>query len=295
MGRYLSQSTSVVEGRRFLPHNRLITIRPHTRFAAFPLHRHDFVEMMYMLTGQTVHEMESGEIITLQAGELMFINRYAGHAIRACGQNDVAINFIVQPAFFDFALELVGADNALGRFLLDALRSGEASVPYLYFPVSDIQGIQCLLQSMLYGFVQEKSIRRQIPRIEMGLLFLHLLANSDRMRLSVALRSWNHLAVDLLNAIFLQYRDFDLAAFARERGVSVSYISRVCREATGQTCTALVQQRRMEKARQLLTQSRMSIASICTAVGYQNNSYFYRLFKQAYHLSPRELRGSHRT
>jgi AraC-like DNA-binding protein/quercetin dioxygenase-like cupin family protein len=295
MGRYQSDSASVVEGRKFLRQNRLITIRPHTRFVAFPPHRHDYVELMYMLTGQTVHEMESGETITLRAGEMIFINRTASHAIRACGQADVAVNFIVQPAFFDFALELVGADNALGRFLLDALRSGEASVPYLYFPVADIAGIQCLLRSILYGFVEEKNMRRQIPRIEMGLLFLHLLANSDRMRMSIAVRRWNHLAVDLLNDVFLHYRDFDLAAFAAARGVSVSYISRVCREATGQTCTLLLQQRRMEKARQLLTQTPMSIANVCAAVGYQNSSYFFRLFRQTYCISPKELRSSHRT
>lgn len=295
MERYQSGGATVVQGSKFLRHDRLIAIRPHTRFVAFPPHRHDFVEMIYMLAGQTVHDMESGETITLKAGEMIFLSCYASHAIRACGAGDVAVNFIVQPAFFDFALELVGADNALGRFLLDALRSGEASVPYLYFPVSDRADIQCLMQSILHGFLTEKSLRRQIPRIEMGLLFLHLLANSDRMRLSVAVRKWNHLAVDLLNEIFLHYRDFDLATFAQARNVSVSYISRICREATGQTCTLLLQQRRMEKARQLLSQTPLSVISVCAAVGYQNSSYFYRLFRQTWHLSPKDFRDSHRT
>jgi len=296
MSRYQSAATNaMVEGQKFLRQDRLITIRPHTRFTAFPPHRHDYVEMMYMLAGQTVHEMESGETVVLQAGELIFINRYASHAIRPCGREDVAVNFIVQPGFFDFALELVGSDNALGRFLLDALRNGETSVPFLHFAVQRVQSVQCLLQSMLYGFVEETSARRSIPRIEMGLLFLHLLSSSDRMRLSATVRSWNPLAVDLLNEIFLHYKDFDLSAFAQARNLSVSYISRVCREATGQTCTALLQKRRMEKARQLLTQSNMSVASICTAVGYQNNSFFYRLFRETYHLSPRDVRGSHRT
>jgi AraC-like DNA-binding protein/mannose-6-phosphate isomerase-like protein (cupin superfamily) len=295
MSRYQSAATSLVEGRKFLWQDRLIAIRPHTRFIAFPLHRHDYVEMMYMLTGQTIHEMENGETVVLQAGELIFINRFASHAIRPCGREDVAVNFIVQPPFFDFALELVGPDNALGRFLLDALRNGETSVPFLHFAVRDVQSVQCLLQSMLYGFVEETGTRRGIPRIEMGLLFIHLLSCSERMRLSATMRSWHPLAVDLLNAIFLHYRDFDLQTFAGARNLSVSYVSRVCREATGQTCTALLQKRRMEKARQLLTQSGMSVASVCAAVGYQNSSFFYRLFRQTYHLSPRDVRGSHRT
>ena len=49
MSRYQSAATNaMVEGQKFLRQDRLITIRPHTRFTAFPPHRHDYVEMMYM-------------------------------------------------------------------------------------------------------------------------------------------------------------------------------------------------------------------------------------------------------
>ena len=34
------------------------------------------------------------------------------------GEEDVGVNFIVLPQFFDVALNLIGTDNVLGKFLL---------------------------------------------------------------------------------------------------------------------------------------------------------------------------------
>lgn len=292
---YTSGTSFTLEGQKLIPGEQMITIRPHTRFVAFPPHRHDFVEAMVMLRGQATHTLAGREQVVLHAGELLLINRHAVHSVALCGREDVAVNFLVQPEFFDFALETVGADNALGRFLLDALRTGEASVPYLYFPVSGVNSVQCLLQSMLWGFLEPGGDRRDLRRVEMGLLFLHLLEMPDCLRMATGLRRWNALAVDLLRAIRTRYADFRLLDFARTHGVSPAYVSRVARESTGMSCTELLQRRRLEKARQLLRDTDRSILSVCQAVGYDNSSYFYRIFERQTGVSPREYRSSHRS
>ncbi|MCE5343034.1 MAG: AraC family transcriptional regulator [Eubacteriales bacterium] len=291
---FYSTTAALLEGKRLIPYEQMITVRPHTRFVAFPPHRHDFVEVMVMLSGQTVHTLGGRETVTLKAGEILLINRHATHAIALCGQGDVAVNFLVQPEFFDFALEMVGGDNALGKFLLDALRTGESSIPYLYFPVSERASIQHLLQSMLWGFVEAPGAYRRIHRVEMGLLFLHMMELADCLQLSTNLRHWNALAVELLSEIRTRYAAFHLKDFARAHGVSAAYVSRVAREVTGQSCTELLQQRRLEKARQLLQDTDRSILNICQAVGYNNSSYFYRLFELREGVSPKGYRSSHR-
>ena len=122
---YTQRESFVVEGARFVPSRQMITLRPHTRFTAFPMHRHDYVEIMYMLSGSTRHTMQDGARITLSAGELLLLNRHSAHAVERSGEMDIAVNFIIQPAFFDFVPELIGANNALGGFLLDALRNAD--------------------------------------------------------------------------------------------------------------------------------------------------------------------------
>ena len=52
----------------------------------------------------------------------------------------------------------------------------------------------------------------------------------------------------------------------------------------------LLQKHRMETAARLLRRSDLNIQQIIAQVGYENTSYFYRLFHERYGLSPREYR-----
>ena len=84
--RYGEGELLTVSGQRLLPSSRMITLRPHTRFIAFPEHRHDYVEMLYMVTGQTVHRFPGKEPLILSAGDVLLMGRNAQHAIERCGQ-----------------------------------------------------------------------------------------------------------------------------------------------------------------------------------------------------------------
>ena len=53
--RYTNRRDFVVDSRLLLEKGRLIEIRPHTRFAYFPKHRHNYVEMVYMCAGLTAN------------------------------------------------------------------------------------------------------------------------------------------------------------------------------------------------------------------------------------------------
>ena len=52
---YMDGAHDVISGDKLLPSGRIIAIRPHTRFTAFPEHTHDYVEMVYMCAGETRH------------------------------------------------------------------------------------------------------------------------------------------------------------------------------------------------------------------------------------------------
>ncbi|HNW85622.1 MAG TPA: helix-turn-helix domain-containing protein [Candidatus Limiplasma sp.] len=287
---YASDPSFLVESDRFIPSHQMITLRPHTRFAAFPMHRHDYVEMLYMLAGQTLHTMETGETVTLRANELLLINRNRAHRIDVCAREDVAVNFIVQPAFFDYALELIGSHNVLGQFLMDALRNAESSVPYIHFQIADVAPIQCLLESMIYPLMEPVAVNQRILRASMGLLFLHLLAYPQRMRLSETVCKSNRLVVAVLDEIRNHYQTVCFADFAKANRLSAAYVSQTVKKATGKSCTELLRERRVEKAKQLLRDTDQNILEICEAVGYSNSSYFYRLFSQKTGLSPGEYR-----
>lgn len=294
-GLYGSAFGFTVESSRFLPERQMITLRPHTRFVDFPMHSHDYVEMMYVLAGHTKHLLQNGEQVQLGAGELLMINRNASHAIERTGLEDIAVNFLVQPIFFDYALELIGTNHVLGRFLLDALRSGESEVPYLHFRIAGDQSIQALLVSMIQTLLTHDQGNQRIKRTQMGLLFMQLLQLPESMQISHHMRGGNTLVVEFLQEIQRNYQSLQMSEFAARHRVSCAYLSRVVKQAMNQTGTELLQQRRLQKAKQLLRDTNLSILEICAAVGYNNSSHFYRLFEKNVGMPPRAYRSSHRS
>ncbi len=97
---YSSSPSFLIDSEKLLAKGRLITVRPHTRFAAFPMHTHNYVEIMYMCSGQTVHQIEGRPPLILQAGELLFLNQHASHAVERAGEEDVVRQlYCASPSF----------------------------------------------------------------------------------------------------------------------------------------------------------------------------------------------------
>ena len=95
-----------------------------------------------------------------------------------------------------------------------------------------------------------------------------------------------------LQEITQNYREASLSNVARTYGVSLAYVSECVRTQTGKTYKELLQKHRMETAARLLRRSDLNIQQIITQVGYENTSYFYRLFHERYGQSPREYRNA---
>ena len=98
-----------------------------------------------------------------------------------------------------------------------------------------------------------------------------------------------------LDEIVNNYREANLSNVARTYEVSLAYVSECVRAETGKTYKELLQKHRLETAARMLRRSDMTIQQIIAQVGYENTSYFYRLFRAHYGQSPRESRMSRLT
>lgn len=286
---YTERAVFTVDSEKLLERGRLISVRAHTRFAPFPRHAHSYIEIMYMCSGKTVHRINGGEPVTLHAGELLFLGRGASHEIERADFDDIAVNFIVLPQFFDTALELIGADNALGRFIADSIsRAGGSDC--LLFRVADVLPVQNLVENMIWTLVRDTKNRRRIMQNTMALLFLELLNCTDRLAAPEDEGEHSTLVMTALREIEENYRTASLTELAEKCGVTVSYLSAAVHAATGSTFKSLLRRKRMEKAAGLLSGTRLPVGDIITAVGYENTSYFYRVFSEMYGVTPREYR-----
>lgn len=287
---YASGRSFEVDAKKMLERGRLMTIRPHTRFAPFPRHSHNYVEIMYMCQGKAVHRIDGDVPVTLQAGELLLLNRHASHAVQRADWEDIAVNFIVLPQFFDEAFRLMGTDNVLARFLLGELCQEGADVSYLHFQVRDVLPVQNLVENMVWTLVNRQPGMQRVNQLTMGLLLMLLAGRTDALAASAGGGRYHPPVAAALREIEENYREASLSDVARECRVGLSYLSAEIRRATGNTFQELLRQKRMDCAARLLRETRMPVQEICAAVGYENTSYFHRMFRRQYGKTPREYR-----
>jgi two-component system response regulator YesN len=77
---------------------------------------------------------------------------------------------------------------------------------------------------------------------------------------------------------------------ADEIDMSPIYISRVYKQNTMKTVVDVINAKRMDRAKDLLKQSDLSISDIAERIGYTNSSYFYRMFKKNFGVTPTDYR-----
>ena len=286
---YIERTGNVINAKKLLDSGKLITIRPHTRFVHFPPHTHDYVELVYMCQGQTTHIIDGNQVV-LQAGELLFLNQNAIQEIQPAGERDIAVNFIILPEFFDTAFRMMGEEeNSLRDFLISCLRQEHQYGNYLHFQVSDILPIQNLVENMVWTLLNNQPNKRSINQVTMGLLFLHLMHHTDRIR-SASSSFDQQLIFQVLKFIDENYRDGQLTDLAAQLGYEIPWLSRAIKRLLGRTYKELLQIKRLNQAAFLLQSTRLPITDICAAVGYDNTSYFHRIFREYYHMSPKEYR-----
>lgn len=283
---YMNQD-DIVRADKMMEKGRLIAFRPHPRFAPFPEHRHDFVEMVYMRSGQTTHIINGGQL-TLKAGELLLLAQHTTQEILAAGQEDIAVNFIILPAFFEEVLPMLGEQDApLRRFLIHCLCGEESDIPYLHFKVADVRPVQNLLDNLISTFEQPTPSRRQIQQSTMGLLFLYLLGQTDHLS---PLDPAHAVLWEIHRYVEEHYKDGSMAELAAKLHFAPAFLSRRVKELTGHTYTELMQEKRLSRAAFLLRNTARTVDEIAADVGYENVSYFHRLFFARFGLSPRRFR-----
>ncbi len=285
---YMTRNDNRINSKKLLQEGKLITIRPHTRFIDFPPHTHDFIEVVYMCSGSSVHIVD-GNTVNLKAGELLFLSYDAVHEIKKTEREDIAVNFIILPHFFDKALSMLGQeDTPLRSFIIDALGGKTSSIKYLHFKVSDVLPIQNLVENLLYTLIIKTPNKRQLNQITVGLLFLQLTAFSERLSVNDKTEA---LILEVYRYIEENYKNGSLNILAQNLHCDFYWLSREIKRKTGKTYTELVQEKRISQAEFLLTTTKINVSDISCAVGYENVSYFHRIFTKTTGMSPKKYRN----
>ncbi|MFS0778099.1 helix-turn-helix domain-containing protein [Neobacillus sp. 3P2-tot-E-2] len=286
---YTSKTNFIIESEKFLSKDKMIMVRKHTRFVDFPLHKHDYIEVNYVYNGE-LQQTVGGRQITLKKGELLLLNQHIEHEIKACDREDIVINFIIRPTFFDFIFSYLSSENIVSDFLLSSLYNNTQNGQFLYFKVSEVEDIQELIGKIIHEIMYPTTFSESAIKLYMGLFMIELIKNSDRVERKEEGSITHYLVVESLKYIEEHYKEASLYELAEQLNQSHYGLSKTIKKATSRTFKELLQERRLDKAKELLQGSDLPITIIVEQVGYDNISYFYRIFKEKYGRTPKEFR-----
>lgn len=154
------------------------------------------------------------------------------------------------------------------------------------------------------------SIRQEyhanIDKFSQNIIISHietLLNYSERFyeRQFITRKISNHQMLDRLENLLNDYFSNDnrtvkglptVQCIAQELHVSPNYLSRLLRTLAGQSTQQLIQDKVVEKAKEMLSTTNHSISEIAYELGFEHPQSFTKLFKNKTKLSPTEFRAS---
>ncbi len=263
-----------------------ITLHIHSRYEPFPLHKHDFVEMMTVVSGNITHHID-GNTIPLGTGDILLMNKHISHSIEKTDDEDIGINFIISDTFLGrVAPDL--ADTVFSEFVKENSKDRGDPI-YLWFRTAENKQIGNLLENLVYELTDERPDHLVVANT-LSLLLRYLSLGRDDLLSGASPDKTIARKREITEYIVGNYRAASLSELSEITYLSEPYLSKTIRSLFGKCFKELVVEERMKRACLLLTKTDIPISVIIRNVGYENESYFHREFRRRFGKTPLAMR-----
>ncbi|KMK75080.1 AraC family transcriptional regulator [Alkalihalobacillus pseudalcaliphilus] len=286
---YTSKKSFVIEASKFLQPGSEIMIRKHTRFIEFPRHKHDYIEMNYVYHGSSTQAIGK-HTVHLNKGELLILNQHIEHQIEVCQKEDIIINFIIQPTFFEYIFSLLNIEGPLYSFLVNSIHNTEQFGQYLHFKCAEEETIQALINTILEEIISPGPFSKPMIKLYVGQLIVELTKKANTLEGVHENSLHNQWMRETLAYIHEEYKHASLTELSRRLNQPDYLISKVVKKQTNKTFKMLLQEKRLDVAAKMLEQTNIPVGVISEEVGYMNFSYFYKIFKKRFSRTPLNYR-----
>ncbi len=237
-------------------------------------HRHEFIEMVYILSGSATEEVNS-ESYEVRRGDLIFINYGSIHAFSPHGGFSF-VNICFDPETVGSGM--ITPENAFALLQLtafDELRR-DTDEGMISFSGAERDELERLLELMLREYSERAPSWQIMLKSYMNVLIVKLLRKTVSGGLMTRMPDvWQELT---------DYIDSNLGAaltlptLARKCFYNPSYFSRTFKERFGVSPIEYINRRRIEYALRLMNEGELSHELIAEKAGFSSKSSFYRTF-----------------
>lgn len=282
----------IINSDVFLKDDENIGIHKHDRFMRFEEHGHDYLEMIYIYDGKLHHKIGQADV-ELKKGELLILDLNVSHSIEPAEINDIAVNILIKKEFFDWIIMGQLADNdIISDFVVKTIYDRQIYKSYLHFQCGDHMRIQNVMHNLLCEFYDPTFCTETVIHSYMMILFTELLRFQKKNLSKMTNKRFNTaIGSEIIRYIQKEYRQLSMRDLANHFNFNCDYLGKIIKQTTGKTFTDLLQEIRLNEACILLKNSQVSVSDIIKEVGYSNKSYFYKIFKKNFQLTPDEYRS----
>ena len=128
-------------------------------------------------------------------------------------------------------------------------------------------------------------------KLLVGLLIVELIKRPNNIEVYSEDNYDNLIIIEVLKYIDNNYANATLFEISKILNQPHYKISKLVKKNTNMTFKELLQEKRLNRAKQLLNETDISIVEIISLVGYENLTYFYKIFKEKYGYTPKNYKG----
>lgn len=292
---YLENLSNQLIDDFIIPNDKNISFLIHPRFSVTSRHRHSYIELIYVYSGQCRQIINNKQVL-MQEGDICILNTNVYHSIDMTQENDIIVNCLMKKSYLDLSfLSRLSSNDILSSFFIHSIYQLKDFNNYILFPSRKNKRINQVMTNLLCEYYDSNICSDEVIDSFMIILFSELLRvhkcniTSDNYSTS----KFNKVPSILL---YLQknYKDATLESTAKVFNIDPNYMTKILKKQFGKTFIDIIHEIKLKKASILLETTDMPIESIIYEAGYSNVNFFYRIFKKLHGITPAEYRKKFR-
>lgn len=276
--------------------NRLdISAVENARYMPAVLHRHQFFEMAFLLSGSATN-FTGNQAMELKTGDVLIMPPGSVHGICTYQDDGILINILMRATTFEqHFLNLLPDDDLLRDFFSQALYR-TSDTPFLLFHTGNDTTLRKLILGILMEFGRNNRYKNTMLSSMLSMFFVNLMRDHEK---DVVIPTWNPSVMNE-NTIFIieymqkNYARITLKHLAEFFHYSERQMQRIIHTATGFSFGENIRYLRMKHGKEMLRETNLSVQEIADILGYYDAGSFRHAFRASEGMTPQMYRKSAR-
>ncbi len=259
------------------------------------LHKHKFIEIVYIISGKAKHIIDDKEY-DVKKGDISVINSEESHAFLAdpdCEEEFLAYDLMFAPEFLDKTCLASDDFFLLGNsFLFYSLFPDETGFKERFNMIPSCgYDIGSTFEKIYNEYKAAKTGYLNLMRLYLAEIIIKLLRKIQTFEGNTLSETQKNLVQSVMGYIEENYNmKIKVDEIASRMFFSKNYLSKIFKQETGQSIRSFLTEIRIKEACKQLSSTQTTITDIATDCGFSDMKSFYAIFKKYTGKTPKQYR-----